>query len=159
MEDSPQETAADPTQAGAPRTTGPTRSYETARIRVIWDATRCIHVGNCLRALPSVFDVRARPWINLGGADAEQVAAAVRTCPTGALRYQGRADLPDEIPVEPVTVEVRPNGPLYVRGRVTIARPGGEVVADDFRVALCRCGASQNKPFCDNSHRLIKFRG
>jgi uncharacterized Fe-S cluster protein YjdI len=151
--------AEDPRAAGAPRTTGPTRAYEGARIRVLWDAGRCIHVGRCLRALPAVFDVEARPWVDLEGAMAEEVAAAVRTCPTGALRYQGLGDLPDEVAEEPASVEVRPNGPLYVRGRVRITRPGGEVVADEVRVALCRCGASQNKPFCDNSHRLTGFRG
>ena len=159
MADDPRQPSDDPRQAGAPRTKGPTRAYENDRIRVLWDASRCIHVGSCLRALPSVFDVRARPWVDLDGAPAEEVAAAVRTCPTGALRYQGRGDLPDEVPDDPVSVEVRPNGPLYVRGRVRITRPGGTVVADELRVALCRCGASQNKPFCDNSHRLIAFRG
>jgi uncharacterized Fe-S cluster protein YjdI len=159
MQDDPARAAEDPQEAGAPRTRGPTRTYETARIQVLWDATRCIHVGHCLRALPNVFDARARPWIDLEGASAEEVAAAVRTCPTGALRYQGLGDLPDEVPDEPVSLEVRPNGPLYVRGRVRITRPGGEVVAEEVRVALCRCGASQNKPLCDNSHRLIAFRG
>ena len=159
MVDNPQRATEDPAEAGAPRTRGPTRTYESAGIRVLWDASRCIHVGSCLRALPSVFDVRARPWVDLDGASAEEVAAAVRTCPTGALRYRALGDLPDEVPDEPVSVEVRPNGPLYVRGRARITRPGGEVVADEYRVALCRCGASQNKPFCDNSHRLIGFRG
>jgi uncharacterized Fe-S cluster protein YjdI len=159
MADDPTRAADDPQQAGAPRTKGPARTYQNGRIRVLWDADRCIHVGRCLRALPTVFDVRAQPWVNLEGASAEQVAAAVRTCPTGALRFQGLGGLPDEVPDEPVTVEVRPNGPLYVRGRVRITRPGGDVVSDEVRVALCRCGASQNKPFCDNSHRLIAFRG
>jgi uncharacterized Fe-S cluster protein YjdI len=155
----PPQAADDPRQAGAPRTKGSTKMYEAERIRVLWDATRCIHVAKCLRTLPSVFDVQARPWINVDAASAEEIARAVRTCPTAALRYQGRADLPDEVPDEPVTVEVRPNGPLFVRGKVKITRPNGDVIADEYRVALCRCGASQNKPFCDNSHRLIGFQG
>lgn len=79
--------------------------------------------------------------------------------PTGALRYEGRDGLSDEAPDEPTSVEVRPNGPLYLRGEVMITRPGEGLVAHETRVALCRCGASQNKPFCDNSHRLIGFRG
>lgn len=159
MVDDSRQATEGPAEAGVPRTTGPTRTYEDARIRVLWDAGRCIHVGRCLRALPAVFDLQARPWVDLDGASAEEVAAAVRTCPTGALRYQGLGGLSDEVPDEPVSVEVRPNGPLFVRGRVRITRPGGEVVTDEVRVALCRCGASQNKPFCDNSHRLIGFRG
>ncbi len=76
MADDPRQPSDDPRQAGAPRTKGPTRAYENDRIRVLWDASRCIHVGSCLRALPSVFDVRARPWVDLDGAPAEEVAAA-----------------------------------------------------------------------------------
>ena len=62
MADDPRQPSDDPRQAGAPRTKGPTRAYENDRIRVLWDVSRCIHVGSCLRALPSVLDVRARPW-------------------------------------------------------------------------------------------------
>ncbi|MFN8531447.1 MAG: CDGSH iron-sulfur domain-containing protein [Anaerolineae bacterium] len=51
------------------------------------------------------------------------------------------------------------NGPLYVRGRVEIVSPdGGSIILQDTRVALCRCGASQNKPFCDNSHLSSGFQ-
>lgn len=62
---------------------------------------------------------------------------------------------PAESP-EPTSVEVRENGPLFLRGDLTIAAPhsatpGGEV--KDTRVALCRCGGSSNKPFCDGTHR------
>ena len=152
--------AEDPREAAPPRTTGPTRTYESDEIRVIWDATRCIHVAKCLHALPEVFDVNARPWVNVEGAPRDEIAAAVLTCPTGALRYEGVNDPgfvePSE---EPTTVEVRPGGPIYIRGHVKVTGPGGEVIAEENRVALCRCGASQNKPFCDNSHRLIGFKG
>jgi uncharacterized Fe-S cluster protein YjdI len=115
--------------------TGPTREYEGNGLRVIWDASRCIHVANCLRALPEVFDVEARPWVDIEGADPDQIATAVRTCPTGALRYQGSREGEFEEPAEEPTA------------------------LEENRVALCRCGASENKPFCDNSHRLIGFRG
>src|SRR5690606_7038083 len=130
---------------------------DDGRIRVLWDATLCIHTGICLQRLPSVFDVGAQPWVDLAGADAEDIAATIRACPTGALRYDGHTVAP-EVPDEPTTVEVRPNGPLFVRGRVRLRSAGGRDVRDETRVALCRCGASENKPFCDNSHRLIGFR-
>ena len=152
----------DPSQAGPPRTKGPTRTYENDDIRVVWNATRCIHVAKCLKALPSVFDVRARPWVRLSEAAAADVAQAVELCPTGALRYEpvgDQGDLTPEAPAEPTEVQVRRDGPLYVRGLVRITSPDGEVLAEETRVALCRCGESQNKPFCDNSHRLIGFRG
>jgi uncharacterized Fe-S cluster protein YjdI/CDGSH-type Zn-finger protein len=149
--------AEDPSEAGAPRTKDVTRVYENESIRVLWDATRCIHTAVCLHRLPAVFDVRSRPWVDLSGAAAEEIAATIRACPTGALKYEG-GTVPAEEPDEPTTVEVRPNGPLYLRGRLRIRRAGGEVVTEEYRVALCRCGASENKPFCDNSHRLIGFR-
>ena len=148
--------AGDPTEAGVPRTRDATRTYENTQIRVIWDATLCIHTAICLERLPSVFDVQARPWIDLAGADPEDIAAAIRACPTGALRYDGPGVAP-EAPDEPTTIDVRPNGPLVVRGRITLQGPGGEP-RQACRVALCRCGASENKPFCDNSHRAIGFR-
>jgi uncharacterized Fe-S cluster protein YjdI/CDGSH-type Zn-finger protein len=150
--------ANDPTEAGVPRTKGAVRTYENDDIRVHWDASRCVHTAICLRTLPSVFAVEKRPWIDIDGSDAEQVAAAVRKCPTTALRYEGLS-IPDEEPDEPTTVEVRPNGALWLRGRVQLKAAGHDPeTVEDYRVALCRCGASQNKPFCDNSHRLIGFR-
>lgn len=143
----------DPLEAGGPRTRDVTRSYDDGRIRVVWDATLCIHTGICLKRLPRVFDVEARPWIDLAGAEPEQVAATVRACPTGALRYDGPAVAPEE-PDRPTTIDVRPHGPLLVRGDLRLTAPGGTSRAE-HRAALCRCGASANKPFCDNSHRTL----
>ena len=56
-------------------------------------------------------------------------------------------------------VEVRPNGPLFVRGAVRVVDAAGQVITEETRLALCRCGASRNRPFCDNTHREIGFRG
>jgi len=148
--------ARDPVEAGVPRTKGEVRVYENADIRVFWDASRCVHTGICLRTLPSVFALDRRPWVDVDGSDPEQVAATVRACPTSALRYEGLT-IPDEEPDEPPTVDIRPNGPLYVRGRLQLKSSSRER-GEEYRVALCRCGASQNKPYCDNSHRLIGFR-
>jgi uncharacterized Fe-S cluster protein YjdI len=151
--------ADDPLVAGLPGTKGPTRAYEGIGIRVIWDATRCIHTGNCLRAEPGVFNVGRRPWVDVDGASAEAIARAVETCPTGALRYESTGPLPDEQPQVPTVVEVRPNGPLFVRGAVRMVDAAGQVITEETRLALCRCGASRNRPFCDNTHREIGFRG
>lgn len=148
--------ADDPVEAGAPATRGVTRSYEHDGLRVLWDATLCTHTAICLRRLPQVFDVGARPWVDPSAADAEQVAATIRACPTGALRYNGTAVAP-EVPDEPTTVDVRPHGPLVLRGDLRLTAPGGDL-REQYRAALCRCGASQNKPFCDNSHRASGFR-
>ncbi len=51
-----------------------------------------------------------------------------------------------------------PGGPLYVRGPIVLKDAAGAVVFEGTRAALCRCGASQNKPFCDNSHLQVGFQ-
>jgi uncharacterized Fe-S cluster protein YjdI len=148
-----------PADAGVPRTKGPTREYAAPGITVVWNGTRCIHSALCTRGLPAVFDISRRPWIDAGAAEPEQVAEVIRRCPTGALTYRPGPGLAAEEPDDPTVVRVEPNGPLLVRGRVEVRDADGEVVAVEPRVALCRCGASANKPFCDNSHRRIRFRG
>ena len=125
---------------------------------MLWNATRCIHTAICLRRLPAVFDVKARPWIDLSKADAQAVADAVSTCPTGALRWEAIHNVADEVGGRPDYHRGEEERPALVRGRVRIDGPGGRTLANEYPVALCRCGASDNKPFCDNSHRLIHFR-
>jgi CDGSH-type Zn-finger protein len=109
------------------------------------------------RELGEVFDPAARPWVDVDAADPDAIAAAVLTCPTGALHFRRRDGGPREEPREEMTIDPRPDGPLFVRGRVRILDADSDVVREDTRVALCRCGASDNKPFCDGSHRPIGF--
>ncbi len=60
-----------------------------------------------------------------------------------------------------VTIRMRPNGPLLVEGPVTILDANGNafpINPDKPAVALCRCGHSKNKPFCDSSHKAAGFK-
>ena len=139
--------AEDPIRAGEPGSRGETRTYERDGLGVEWDPTLCIHTARCIAAQPAVFDPTRRPWVDLSAASVEDVAAAVRRCPTGALRLRDETE-----PSPEPAVEVRPDGPLYVRGDVTVAGRTGQ------RFALCRCGATGNAPFCDNSHKAVGFR-
>ena len=151
--------AEDPQQAGTPRLKGPTRTYEREELTVVWDATRCTHVAECLAALPEVFDVTRRPWVDIDAADADQIAAAIRRCPTGALKYESRGTYPEEAADDVTTVRAGNLGPLYLRGRIRLVDGHGRLIAEETRVALCRCGASASKPYCDNSHRLVPKLG
>jgi uncharacterized Fe-S cluster protein YjdI len=146
------------------------KDYATDAIVVHWDSARCIHSANCLNALPAVFDVRRRPWVRTAEASADEVAAAVDTCPSGALTYtrrdggrQGPAARPaapeaHEDRVEtPVVIALRPDGPLVVEGPVRIELARGEVLEVTERAFLCRCGNSRTKPFCDGTHKKVGF--
>jgi uncharacterized Fe-S cluster protein YjdI len=137
---------------------GLTREYPGEGIRVQWFAERCIHSAECIRAQPLVFDPQRRPWIDLGGAEADAVARAVERCPTGALHYVRTDGGPPEPTPAGLTVKAVRNGPYYVRGPALVALERGGAVREDTRMALCRCGKSAHMPFCDNSHRALRVR-
>jgi len=59
----------------------------------------------------------------------------------------------------PVTITPYRDGPLLVRGPVRIEdMHGNPIPAGRQTVALCRCGKSRIRPFCDGSHKLVRFR-
>jgi uncharacterized Fe-S cluster protein YjdI/CDGSH-type Zn-finger protein len=134
------------------------KDYRNDRIAVTWEPAFCIHAAYCLEGLPEVFDARRRPWIDVDRATADEIADVVMRCPTGALHFERLDEGQQETAPEETTVELRPNGPMYVRGRIRIKDMSGHTIREDTRVALCRCGGSENKPFCDGTHRIIGFR-
>lgn len=59
-----------------------------------------------------------------------------------------------------ITIRMRPNGPLVVEGPIKVVDQNGNpfpLNPDKPLVALCRCGASANRPFCDGSHKSNGF--
>ena len=54
-------------------------------------------------------------------------------------------------------VTIRENGPLLIAGTIEILNMDGEVIRAGDRMALCRCGHSDNKPFCDGTHKSAGF--
>lgn len=138
------------------------RDYESTSITVHWDAEVCIHSGHCAATLPRVFDPERRPWIDVSADDDEDIVRAIDGCPSGALSYSRRertddATPPDEAPPG-VTVRVEADGPYEVTGPVRIVDSDGNLIREARKVALCRCGHSDSKPFCDGSHERCGFR-
>ncbi|MCR5888646.1 (4Fe-4S)-binding protein [Hymenobacter sp. J193] len=133
----------------------------------MWQPALCIHSKNCVRGLPGVFNFERRPWIDPRAASSEAMERQVEPCPSGALGYFRNAGLlaasadnaratAAEEPVQPaqVRVEVKPGGPLIVTGALDVLFPDGRTEQHP-RTALCRCGQSANKPYCDGAyHRL-----
>jgi CDGSH-type Zn-finger protein/uncharacterized Fe-S cluster protein YjdI len=130
--------------------------YAGERIIVEFELGRCIHTGDCTRALPQVFDTRrSGRWVTPDAADAADVARVCAACPTGALRCIDR-DSGELMAAPPArnSVQLMRDGPLYLHGEMWL--DGGRLPG--YRAALCRCGASRLMPFCDNSHREAGFR-
>lgn len=132
--------------------------YKSDDILVTYDAKRCIHAAECVRGLPTVFDTEKRPWIQPDQATADEVAEVIMRCPTGALQFERQGSGVSEPIPDKNTIQVEPNGPLYLHGDIEILTTDDELLLKDTRVALCRCGASQDKPFCDGSHSKIDFQ-
>ena len=71
------------------------QTYDSPDITVTFDPNICRHTGVCLRTLAPVFDIRRRKWIDTLAAPAQDIAAAVRKCPSGALQYRWHSAEPD----------------------------------------------------------------
>ena len=134
------------------------REYANDKIMVRWEPGLCIHVGECSRRLAEVFRPGERPWVRVDEADPDEIAATVRACPAGALHYERLDGGPAEEVSEETTVAVQKGGPLYVQGQIRVTDHRGNVLREDTRVALCRCGQSKNKTFCDGTHNTIMFK-
>ena len=132
------------------------RTYSGTRVEVSFDAERCIHAAECVRGLPHVFDRDRRPWILADNASPAELGAVIERCPSGALEYRRTDGGADEQPTPITTVTPIENGPLLLRGEVLVRTDSGSDQTF-LRAALCRCGQSKNKPFCDNSHLQSGF--
>ncbi len=86
-----------------------------------------------------------------------EVIEAIANCPSGRLEYilDGR-DAPEEVP-QAATIAAIQDGALWVLGGVPVTAPDGFTYETRARQLLCRCGESENKPFCDGTHRRIGF--
>lgn len=136
----------------------PPREYQSDEIVVAYDAARCIHAGECVRGLPATFDTKARPWINPNASSADAIAEVVERCPSGALTYRRLDGGTEETPAGGPAVRPERSGPLYLSGASFALVDAEEgVLVSATRIALCRCGQSANKPFCDNSHEAAGF--
>lgn len=134
------------------------KRYADDRIAVTWEPDFCIHAAECIHGLPGVFDGWRRPWVDVEQASPDEIADVVVRCPTGALHFTRLDGGPEEPASEELTIFPEPNGPLLVRGTVRIVDTDGHVIREAKRAALCRCGGSANKPFCDDTHTRIRFR-
>ncbi len=129
--------------------------YQGKDLLIRYDQHRCIHVGECVKRLPAVFDPKRTPWVVADAASAAEVITAVAHCPTGALSVES---LDETLPIAPAnTVRLSAEGPVFLSGRVEIRDHNNHLLLEDRNVALCRCGASENRPLCDGRHSVVHF--
>ncbi|ALD20103.1 (4Fe-4S)-binding protein [Hymenobacter sp. DG25A] len=140
------------------------KHYSNGTVTVVWQPALCIHSRHCVLGLPEVFDFERRPWIDPTAAASPEIMRQIEQCPSGALSYflnqEAPAAAPDDqkatgaeaMPTTGIRVEVSAGGPLLISGPVVVHTPDGQEHSHP-RTALCRCGQSKNKPYCDGAHR------
>jgi uncharacterized Fe-S cluster protein YjdI len=109
-------------------------------VTILFDAKKCVHSRNCVLDRPDVFVPNASgAWIHPDAPTVDEVASLAHNCPSGAIT--GAL-----------------NGPLLVSGNLEVVSGTGRTVNRCGKTALCRCGGSANKPYCDGTHKLNGFK-
>lgn len=136
------------------------KKYSNGEVTVVWQPSKCIHSAICFRGLPHVFDPRKRPWVAMENGQTDEVINQVKACPSRALSYFMN-DVENQESQEPINtvVEVLENGPLLIYGNLKVKDKLGNESLKSQTTTFCRCGASQNKPYCDGSHVRVAFEG
>ena len=132
-------------------------AYAGKGITIFDNRSLCAHAGFCTDRLKTVFRMNAEPWIEPDAAEVDEVIAAIEKCPSGALSYatngvEARAALREPM------VMVTNDGPYAVSGGIELPGVPFGKGASEEHYTLCRCGGSNNKPFCDGSHWHLGFK-
>lgn len=115
----------------------------------------CSHAGFCTSGLPKVFRMRTEPWIDADAETVDKIVEVIKKCPSGALSYSIDGVLHNEFAKNP-EISITENGPYLIKGTIDLQDQDKPESEEHF--ALCRCGKSRNKPFCDGQHWYHKFR-
>ncbi|HEY2468154.1 MAG TPA: ferritin-like domain-containing protein [Terracidiphilus sp.] len=130
-------------------------SYVGKEITVFDNRGICQHAGFCTDNQPSVFKLHQEPWIDPNAAPGAAVAAQIHQCPSGALSH---SLVGIEIPARETKITVSKDGPYRVSGEIELQIDVWGEGASRDHYALCRCGGSKNKPFCDGTHWYNNFK-
>jgi CDGSH-type Zn-finger protein/truncated hemoglobin YjbI len=142
-------------------------TYVGQQLTILDNRGVCQHSGFCTDRLATAFRTDAEPFVAPSGGRMDELIRAVRECPSGALSYaldgvEARDEVDRHGRREP-TIEVTRDGPYRITGDVPLTDGHGDDQprndgASREHYALCRCGQSQNKPFCSGMHWYVEFR-
>jgi CDGSH-type Zn-finger protein/ferredoxin len=133
-------------------------------LKVEVDRDVCIGSGDCVRIAPTAFaldDDGFSYLLDPSTVDEETLRLAERSCPSGAITVEA-VDSSETTTGggETMKITATENGPYVIDTggqKVVLTRGGKEEVIEQTVIALCRCGQSSNKPFCDGTHKAAEF--
>jgi len=142
-------------------------TYVGQQVAILDNRGICQHSGYCSDRLATVFRVGEEPFVAPSGGRMDEIIRAVRDCPSGALSYaidgvEARGQVDYDNKREPA-IEVSKDGPFRITGGISLIDGDGNEEhrnqgASREHCALCRCGHSQNKPFCSGMHWYVDFK-
>ena len=147
-------------------------AYHGEQVTIFDNRGICQHSGLCTSRLSTVFRTSQEPFVAPSGGRMDEIIRAVRDCPSGALSLAfaepvgpdvaEERDLADWHGRREPAIEITRDGPYRITGRIALTgHDGGDVAraegSSGEHYALCRCGHSQNKPFCSGMHWYIGF--
>jgi CDGSH-type Zn-finger protein/truncated hemoglobin YjbI len=142
-------------------------TYPGRQVTIFDNRGLCQHSGFCTDQLATVFRAGQEPFVAPGGGRMDEIIMAVRDCPSGALSFgfggteaRTQTDWGD---TRKPTVEITKDGPYRITGGIELTDADGKPMprntgASLEHYALCRCGHSQNKPYCSGMHWYVGFR-
>ncbi|MGY3212023.1 CDGSH iron-sulfur domain-containing protein [Mucilaginibacter sp. HD30] len=141
-------------------------AYVGLQVTVLDNRGICQHSGLCTDRLANVFRLGKEPFVAPSGGRMDEIIRAVRDCPSGALSYAidgvEARDQVDHHHSREAEIEVTKDGPYRITGGIGLVHGDLAEVAKNEgssyeHYALCRCGKSQNKPFCSGMHWYVGF--
>ncbi len=142
-------------------------TYAGQQLTIFDNRGICQHSGFCSDRLATVFRAGVEPFVAPSGGRMDEIIRAVRDCPSGALSYAvdgvEARDQVDRHDVREPGIEVSKDGPYRITGKIPLTDAEGNPAARTAgssleHYALCRCGHSQNKPFCSGMHWYVGFQ-
>jgi truncated hemoglobin YjbI/CDGSH-type Zn-finger protein/uncharacterized Fe-S cluster protein YjdI len=141
-------------------------AYDGVQLTVLDNRGICQHSGLCTDRLNTVFHTEGA-FVTPSGGRMDEIIRAVRDCPSGALSYaidgvEARAQV-DWDGGREARIEITRDGPYRIAGAIPLTDARGEPIqraagSSLEHYALCRCGHSQNKPFCSGMHWYVDFK-
>jgi CDGSH-type Zn-finger protein/truncated hemoglobin YjbI len=139
-------------------------AYDGQQLTVLDNRGTCAHSGFCTDRLPSVFHQGEEPFVSASGARFDEIVQVVRQCPSGALSFavNGREAREQVDVARAPEISVSRDGPYRVTGSIPLEAQDDAAIARNVgasteHYSLCRCGHSQNKPFCSGMHWSVRF--
>lgn len=133
--------------------------YDGPSVQLADNPEYCVHARICM--------AEGTVWRNTRHSDNEEsrdiAVHETILCPSGRLKlWDKQEEKFIEPPLKPAIGLIEDpqkecSGPLWVKGGIPVNGPDGTAYEQRNRVTLCRCGASNNKPFCDGTHIVIHF--